>query len=149
MSPFEVLPAQGVGDARFGMTPAQVRAALGEPELYEEWMGGNLNDSLLFRGLICGFGGCDTHGPLADSLLREVRISVPHRSDAMLWGRPLAEWSASDFRRHAERAKLPFEAGPGGSVLSSAFGMECAFALDGCLAAIELWHVAEPSRPAL
>ncbi|HKN65015.1 MAG TPA: hypothetical protein VJW73_01980, partial [Gemmatimonadaceae bacterium] len=83
------------------MTPAEVRAALGEPEGYEEWMGGNLNDSLLFHGLICGFDECDAYGPLSGSALCELRISVPHRGDTVLWGRPLAQWTARDLRQHA------------------------------------------------
>ena len=51
----EVIPNIGVGPVRFGMSPAEVLTAIPEGQKYEEWMGGNRNDSLLFHGLILGF----------------------------------------------------------------------------------------------
>ena len=55
MSIFDIQPGLGVGPVRFGQTPAEVEAAMAEPQLYEEWMGGNHNDSLFYQGLILGF----------------------------------------------------------------------------------------------
>ena len=150
MLPLELLPRRGIGTASFGMTPAEVRAPLREPEAYEEWMGGNLNDSLLFHGLICGFDECDAYGPLADSALRELRISVPHRRDVMLWGRPLAEWTARDLREHAVSAGLELETGPHDSISSTTLGMGCDFDAAGRLEGIELWRIEKrASRPAV
>jgi len=37
------------------MRPNEIVSVFTEPQMYEEWMGGNLNDSLLFQGLILGF----------------------------------------------------------------------------------------------
>ena len=51
----EVIPNIGIGPVRFGMSPAEALAAIPEGQKYEEWMGGNRNDSLLFHGLILGF----------------------------------------------------------------------------------------------
>ena len=132
------------------MTPAEVRAAIGEPERYEEWMGGNLNDSVLFHGLICGFDDCDAYGPRPDSALRELRISVPHRGDIMLWGRSLAEWTAGDLRERAAAEAIDFETGPHDSISSRALGMGCDFDFAGRLEEIELWRPEErTSRPAV
>ena len=132
------------------MTPAEVRAALGEPEGYEEWMGGNLNDSLLFHGLICGFDECDAYGPLSGSALRELRISVPHRGDIVLWGRPLAEWTAGDLRQYAVSTRIALEKGSRDSVSSRTLGMACDFDSESRLETIELWRVEErASRPAV
>ena len=150
MPPLELLPRRGIGTATFGMTPAEVRAAIREPEGYEEWMGGNLNDSLLFHGLICGFDQCDADGPLPDSAFRELRISVSHRGDITLWGRSLAEWMAADLRNHAVSAGIEFETGPHDSISSRTLGLGCDFDPAGRLEEIELWRTEEPtSRPAV
>lgn len=62
----DILPWTGLGPLRFGMKPNEVRRAFDEDQVYEDWMGGNLNDSLLYRGLILGFDKEDSRGPLKD-----------------------------------------------------------------------------------
>ena len=62
-----------------------------EPQQYEDWMGGNLNDALLFHGLIFTFDRCDSHGPLPHALLD--RIDIHGREDADLFGQPLGTWT--------------------------------------------------------
>ena len=57
-------------------------------------MGGNLNDSILYRGLIIGFDLCDTWGPLARSKFREVRLH--RREDVILWGKSILHWCKAD-----------------------------------------------------
>ena len=68
-------PKIGFGPMRFGMSPAQVRDLLPEEQTYEECLGGNLNDSLLYRGLIIGFDACDANGLLAESRFCELRLN--------------------------------------------------------------------------
>jgi hypothetical protein len=60
----EIIPGIGIGPVQRGMSPPQVLEALPEKHQYEEWMGGNLNDSLLFHGLIFSFDKCNPAGPL-------------------------------------------------------------------------------------
>ena len=141
MSRWEFFPFHGLGPLRFGMTPNDVRTALDEPELYEDWMGGNLNDSLLYRGLICGFDRYDAFGPLADAALTELLVFVPHRGEPLLWGRPLVEWSATSVRTHAASLSIPLETGPTGSLSSLALGIGWGFASNGLLERIDLWRV--------
>ncbi|SFH62190.1 hypothetical protein [Planctomicrobium piriforme] len=81
----------GIGPIRFGMKPAEVLQAFQEPQLYEDWMGANLNDSLLYQGLILGFSECDGAGPLADSILTD--ITIHQRENAHLFGQPMGEWT--------------------------------------------------------
>jgi hypothetical protein len=90
----EIIPKIGIGPLRFGMTPGQVRALFPEQETYEDWMGGNLNDSILYRGLIIEFDLCDSWGPLARSKFRGVRLH--RREDAILWGKYILDWCKSD-----------------------------------------------------
>jgi hypothetical protein len=65
----DIHPGVGIGPIRHGMRPAEVLAVFPEPQVYEDWMGGNLNDALLFRGLRLHFSKCDSRAPLADSTL--------------------------------------------------------------------------------
>lgn len=87
----DIHPGLGIGPIRHGMLPAEVLAAFPEPQVYEPWMGGNLNDALLFRGLRLHFSECDSRGPLPDSSLNWVVIH--QRPDAFLFGRPVGEWT--------------------------------------------------------
>jgi hypothetical protein len=45
-----IYPNQGIGPIKFGMSPEEVKALMGIEEVYEPWMGGNRNDSLLYPG---------------------------------------------------------------------------------------------------
>ena len=85
----ELLPGEGVGPLRFGMSPSEAQGAFTEPPVYEEWMGGNLNDSILFRGLVAGFDRHDSAGPLANSRLIEFRVRG--REDIVLAGRAVLD----------------------------------------------------------
>src|SRR3954471_7199095 len=86
----EIVPGMGIGPVHRGMSPAQVLEAFPEDQQYEDWMGGNLNDALLFHGLVFTFDKCDSHGPLPNARLEQ--IAVHGREDATLYCRPLREW---------------------------------------------------------
>src|SRR5262249_20852674 len=73
-SDMEVIPNIWLGQLRFGMSPSEVQVVLGSHQTYEPWMGGNLNDALLYPGLTIGFDKCDSRGPLEDSKLVEFQI---------------------------------------------------------------------------
>jgi hypothetical protein len=87
----DIHPGEGIGPIRLGMRPAEVRAILQEPKVYEDWMGGNLNDALLFHGLRLHFSDCDARAPLPDSALNWIVIH--QREDAYLFDRPVSEWT--------------------------------------------------------
>ena len=109
----DIVPGVGVGPIRLGMTPADVRRALPEPEAgWEPWAGGNCNDSLLFRGLRLRFSRCDGRGPLPDAVLWGIQV---HRSreDAALLGRPLAGWDVADLWDHPELRQPGLDVGFG------------------------------------
>ena len=52
------------------MSPDEVVALMGEEQTYEDWMGGNLNDSLLYHHLIIGFDKYDGLSPVHYLVLR-------------------------------------------------------------------------------
>jgi hypothetical protein len=93
----DIHPGEGIGPIRLGMRPAEARAVLQEPTVCEDWMGGNLNDALLFHGLRLHFSDCDSSAPLPDSTLDWIVIH--QREDAYLFDRPVSEWTKDAVMR--------------------------------------------------
>lgn len=75
MSSMEIHPNKGIGSIEFGMNPDAVKEVMGSDLIYEEWMGGNLNDALFYSDLIVGFNDCDSDAPLPDSRVVEFRAN--------------------------------------------------------------------------
>lgn len=95
MSRLDIHPGEGFGPIRLGMRPAEVLAVFPETQVFEEWMGGNLNDALLFKGLRLHFSDCNSWKPLPESTLEWIVIH--ERPDAYLFGRSVVEWSKEDI----------------------------------------------------
>jgi hypothetical protein len=110
----DIQPGEGIGPIRHGMRPAEVLAAFPEPRVFEDWMGGNLNDALLFHGLRLHFSGCDARAPLPDSTLNWVVIH--QREDAYLFGRPVAEWTKDAVVRELRQRGYDVQLPPHGDV---------------------------------
>ena len=142
----EVMPNIGVGPARFGMSPAEVLAHFPEGQKYEDWMGGNRNDSLLFHGLIFGFDRCDGFGPLADSRL--VEVTIYGREDVLLWGRGIGDWSKVAVAEYLGRNGTPYEIHENGDLLVRPHSMTLSFAEGGHLEWVEAWANLEHKTPA-
>jgi hypothetical protein len=83
----DINPRIGIGDIRFGMQRDEVIAILGAEQTWEEWMGGNLNDSLFYPGIILYFDAHDSYGPLPEGML--VQIEVSSKFPCNLLGRDL------------------------------------------------------------
>jgi len=75
---------QGIGSVQFNMTPLDVQSRFGNKYRGEEWMGGNLNDSLLYGDLILTFDEYDSTGPISNSKL--VFIKANASSQILLQG---------------------------------------------------------------
>ncbi|MBA2525528.1 MAG: hypothetical protein H0V18_07060 [Pyrinomonadaceae bacterium] len=135
----ELLLNVGIGSIRFAMTPVEVHALISEEPTYEDWMGGNRNDSLLFHGLIFGFDGCDSTGPLENSRLTEV--SIHGREDVVLWGRNICYWTKDAVKDHLDRNGLPYQIVANGDV-SVDSSLAISFDNAGRLEYIEMWDAA-------
>ncbi|MCB8925014.1 MAG: hypothetical protein H6652_05245 [Ardenticatenaceae bacterium] len=71
----EIVPGEGLGPIKFGMSPSEVISIMGEKQVYESWMRGNLNDSLVYPGIVIIFDVYNSAGPLANSQVEEFEIS--------------------------------------------------------------------------
>jgi hypothetical protein len=96
------------------MRPAEVLAVFAEPQVYEDWMGGNLNDALLFHGLRFHFTECDARAPLPESTLYWVVIH--QREDAHLFGRPVSEWTKDSVAQELRARGYDVQMPPNGDV---------------------------------
>lgn len=133
----EIELGKGIGPIRFGMTPAEVRAAFAEPETYEEWMGGNLNDALLYSGMIVVFDRYGGDGPLADGRVDE--LIVQGRRDLALDGVPLHAWTREGLRARFDRGGIPAEDDALGDLLVLRCGVSFGFDDRGCVADLQMW----------
>ncbi|PWF64498.1 hypothetical protein CBX96_04955 [Shewanella sp. BC20] len=79
MSSMEIYPNKGIGNIKFGMNPQDVKEIMGSDLVYQEWMGGNLNDTLFYSDLIVGFNDCDGDEPLPNSRVVEFRANASER----------------------------------------------------------------------
>jgi hypothetical protein len=127
----------GIGPVVAGMSPEDVIAAMPEDEgCYEDWMGGNLNNCLLYHGLRFHFDRCNTYGPETDSKLD--MLVVHDRDDATLFGRPLYEWT-----KPAILQRLKDEGFDAYAMLNGDVGvrgkLELSFASDGTLTWVEVY----------
>lgn len=73
-SPIEIKPKEGLGPINFGFSPSRVMSIWGDHQVWEYWMGGNRNDSLLYAGIIIGFDKCNAFGPLENSQVVDFSI---------------------------------------------------------------------------
>jgi hypothetical protein len=142
----EVIPNIGIGPVRFGMTPAEVIANFPDGQKYEDWMGGNRNDSLLFHGLILGFDSCDGDGPLADSRL--VEFTIYGREDVRLWGQGLGDWSKEAVAEYLRRHGIPYEIHENGDWSVRPHSLAISFAEEGHIDWVEAWANLVPKAPA-
>ncbi|MFO0808009.1 MAG: hypothetical protein U0746_05260 [Gemmataceae bacterium] len=110
----DIHPGQGIGPIRHGMRPAEVLAVFPEPQVYEDWMGGNLNDALLFQGLCLHFSDYDDRAPLSNGTLN--RVVTYQREDACLFGRPVGEWTKDALIRELRAREYDVQMPPNGDV---------------------------------
>ncbi len=138
----EIIPNIGLGTLRFGMSPKQVRASFDEPETYEDWMGGNLNDSLLFKGLILGFDRYNAHGPLARSKFREATIHG--RPDVVIMGKSLLDWSKSAVIDRLGQESVSYSLELSGGINIPAWSLAFSFDDNDRLIYVEMWRPHKP-----
>lgn len=139
----EIIPNIGIGPMRFGMSPSEVLTNFPEEQKYENWMGGNRNDSLLFHGLIFGFDKCNGTGPLAESRL--VEFTIYGREDVRLWGRVISEWSREAVTEYLGRNGISYEIHENGDLSVRQYALALSFSEMGHLEWVEAWANVERS----
>ncbi len=91
----EIKPSSGIGDVTLSSSPSEVKAVFGE-KLWEEWMDGNLNDTLYYKNIIIFFDKCDAYGPLTNAKIAEIQIYKGF--NALLFGQNPFEMTALEIQ---------------------------------------------------
>lgn len=144
MQNLEISIPNRFGPLSYGMNPAEVRKLLQETEVYEDWMGGNRNDSILLHCLIIEFDRCDGRGPLPDS--RFVGAIIRLRPDVTLLGEPLFSLTREQTMEYLRQAKITFVEHAGGSFYSKTHGFSLEFNADNSFEYIDIFEP-DTSRP--
>src|SRR5512145_1904306 len=92
-------------------------------------MGGNLNDSLLYQGLILGFDSCNATGPLRSARLVEAHLR--NRDAASFSGRPLSAWSRDQLSTHLAAQGISFQVDQRGGITAASVGLWFTFNAHG------------------
>jgi hypothetical protein len=103
---FELILPNQLGSISLGCSPSLIYREFGHELTWEEWMGGNRNGDLYYRGLIFGFDACDSERPLANSKL--IVINGLARDDIYFQGRMLRSWHKKEIERMLKREQLSF-----------------------------------------
>lgn len=86
---YEISLAEGFGPIKFGSPPSVVKSAWGCELYYEDWMGGNLENFLYFRGLLVGFRGEVEDHPTESSHVCMFQVKTVH--PIRLWGQEITQ----------------------------------------------------------
>jgi len=127
----KLLPTVGIGEIRFGMNPKEVATVFGSDTIWEQWMGGNLNDSLCYPGIIFYFDEHDTYGPLENGKL--VQIEANASFPGTLFEAPLSALTRNDVLLHLRSRNLVAKEYPNGSLESPDLRVHWWFNEDGSL----------------
>ena len=133
----KLIPNIGLGFVRFGMNPSELIAVFPEKQKYESWMGGNLNDSLLFHGIIFSFDKCNSSRPLADSHLEEIRISG--RDDVILWEQQITNWTKNSLENFLNENKISYEIMNNRAIKLKSLSMTFSFNEQNQIDYIQMW----------
>jgi hypothetical protein len=110
-----IRPGQGLGSIRLGMRPDEIIRVFDEPQMYEEWMGGNLNHSLLFQGLILGFSAWNSSAPLPESKL--VSVTIFQRRGACLFERFISDWNKTSLMEELKARRFELQTPSNGDII--------------------------------
>jgi hypothetical protein len=131
----EIYPGKGIGPILLGMHPQRVVSIFHEKQVYESWMGGNLNDAILFHGMRLHFDKCNGAGPLPGARL--VLIVVHQREDAILFGRRMKDWSKEEIFQYLDDENWDPEKLANGDICTKKPYLEMSFLADGKLIWLE------------
>ncbi|MBU2978755.1 hypothetical protein [Alteromonas sp. C1M14] len=109
---YEISLAEGFGPIQFGATPNEVKSAWDSDLYYEDWMGGNLENFLYFKGLLVGFRGEVEGGPTEKSHVCMFRIKTVH--SLMIWGRDITQATKQELESLLTLTKMQYTVLPNG-----------------------------------
>lgn len=111
---YEISIIEGFGPIKFGSTPSEVKSAWGGDLYYEDWMGGNLENFLYFKGLLIGFRGEVEDHPTENSHACMFQIKTVH--SLSIWGQEITSATRNDIELLLNANNQSFKVLPNGIV---------------------------------
>lgn len=137
-SGMNLVPHQGLGPIAFGATPATVRLILGSDLEWEQWIGGNLNDSLFYKGVVFTFDEHNSHGPLETGRLTGITVNKSFSGSFL--GIRLDELTRATLIM--ETRSVLTKSYPNGSIRIPSHNAHVSFSSDGILESLMCWAAA-------
>ena len=103
---YEVSLENGLGPIKFGFRPNQVKSMLGSELHYEEWMGGNLENFLFYKGLLIGFKGEIESSPSEDSFVCMFQVKTTH--PLYIWGKEITRATKPEISKMLAQQNIKF-----------------------------------------
>ena len=103
---YQISLTHGLGPIKFGVSPSEVMAAWGQPLCYEEWMGGNLENFLYFKGLLVGFRGEIDETPTENSQVCMFQVKTAWR--LQLWGQEITQATLDELAALLQQHQLEY-----------------------------------------
>ena len=104
---YEILLKKGLGAINFGSKPSEVKAILGANLCYEDWMGGNLENFLYYKGLLIGFRGEVEDHPTENSSVCMFQVKTVH--SLSLCGQEITSSTAPEIEVLLKTQKLKYK----------------------------------------
>lgn len=113
-STYEISIKNGFGPIQFGASPSEVKSAWGSDIYYEDWMGGNLESFLYFKGLLVGFRGEIEEHPTEEPYVCMFQVKTVH--PVSIWEHEITTASRSDIEFLLDEQKNKFVVLPNGII---------------------------------
>jgi len=104
---YEINLNRGLGQIHFGMHPSEVKAILGNNLYYEEWMGGNLENFLFYKGLLIGFSGPCKNEPSEEAKVCMFQVKTSH--ELTLYQKTITNYTPKEAEKILASINLEYE----------------------------------------
>jgi hypothetical protein len=111
---YEISLANGLGPIKFGARPSEVKSAWGTEIYYEDWMGGNLENFLYFKGLLVGFRGEVEDHPSENCHVCMFQVKTVHQLS--LWNQEITNATRQEIESLLNAKRQKFKVLPNGIV---------------------------------
>lgn len=111
---YQILLDDGLGPIKFGFAPSEVKSICGSDLCYEDWMGGNLENCLYYKGVLVGFRGEVEDHPTENSHVCMFQVKTVH--PLSLWGQEITSATKQEIESLLTSNKQKYKILPYGIV---------------------------------
>jgi hypothetical protein len=137
----DIQPRRGLPEVPFGSAPKSVTDLFGTDLTWEPWMGGNLNDSLYYPGIVFSYDSSDSQAPLPNSRLHSIEVSGSIAGT--LLGRQVGAWTKKSLADLLAAGGISLRTAPNDSIHSDGLSLSVWFEPSGAISLLRIDAPAE------